>query len=113
MATVTFTARKVDAIIGSDIIYRNNSPSVVAEVGPASATIRCLLNSGANINVIRISNTIAASLPISSLLLPLTKGRMFVANREAVKFLGIYIGISVKIGNVSIQTLLLIVDKLT
>ncbi|KYG40021.1 hypothetical protein M433DRAFT_9404 [Acidomyces richmondensis BFW] len=34
----------------------------------------------------------AASLPISSLPPPLAKGRMFVANREAVKFLGICIG---------------------
>jgi hypothetical protein len=102
VATVTFTARKVDAIIGSDIIYRNNSPSVVAEVGPASATMRCLLDSGANINIICISNAIAVSLPILSLPPPLAKGRMFVANREAVKFLGIYIGTSVKIGNVSI-----------
>ncbi|KYG40334.1 hypothetical protein M433DRAFT_8928 [Acidomyces richmondensis BFW] len=92
VAAVTLTAREVDAIIGSDIIYRNDSPSVVAEVGPASATMRCLLDSGADINVIRISNAMAASLPMSSLPPPLAKGRMFVANREAVKFLGIYIG---------------------
>ncbi|KYG39573.1 hypothetical protein M433DRAFT_10667 [Acidomyces richmondensis BFW] len=85
--------------MGSDIIYRNDSPSVVAEVGPAGATMRCLLDSGADINVIRISDAMAASLPMSSLPPPLAKGRMFVANREAVKFLGICIGASVKIGD--------------
>jgi hypothetical protein len=47
VTAVTLTAREVDAIIGSDILYRNDSPSVVAEVGPVGASMRCLLDSGA------------------------------------------------------------------
>ena len=112
VAAVTLTAREVDAIMGSDIIYRNDSPSVVAGVGPTGTTVRCLLDSGADINVIRISEALAASLPMSSLPPSLAKGRMFVANGEAVKFLGICMSASVKIGDVTIQTPLLVVDKL-
>ena len=113
VSAINLTAREVDDIMGSDIIYRSDSPSVIAELGSTRAKVHCLLDSGADINVIRYAEAMAASILISSLPPTLAKGRMFVANGEAVRFLGMCTGASVKMGDMTIQTPLLVVDKLS
>ena len=81
------TAQQIDELHGlHEIIYRNDSLTIVATLGPRKVDVQCLLDSRVDINVIRHSKAYAAGIPISSLPPTLLYRGMTVANGQAVYF---------------------------
>jgi len=105
------TALQADEQMAGDIIWRHDSPRVNALIG--ERRVRSLLDSGAEMNVIRQETALRCGLSIGSLPPPLANHRMFVANGHAVRFVGICLDVPIKIGDITISTHLLVVEGLT
>lgn len=105
------TALQADEQMAGDIIWRHDSPRVDALIG--ERRVRSLLDSGAEMNVIKQETALRCGLSIGSLPPPLANHRMFVANGHAVRFVGICLDVPIRIGDITISTHLLVVEGLT
>jgi len=91
--------------------FRRRCPKVEAQIGDGRA--KCLIDSGAELNLIRESVALRHGLPISSLPPQLQGARLTSANGTQSEFIGLVHAVPVVIGDVSISTTFIAVGEMS
>ena len=107
IAVANMSAEDLDRRMGARRLYRSRCPIVTAGLGKIS-NLACLLDSGAEINVIREREAGIASLAVSPLPRELRGEGMTVANGKTQAFSGIIHAAEFNIGGICIRTPLLV-----
>jgi hypothetical protein len=91
--------------------FRRRCPKVEAQIGDGRA--KCLIDSGAELNLIKESVALRHGLPISSLPSQLQGARLTSANGTQSEFIGLVHAVPVVIGDVSISTTFIAVGEMS
>jgi hypothetical protein len=106
----TTERRAIDRNAGVEHV-RRDCPRVFIEI--QATKIQALLDSGAELNTIRLATAEAAGLPISSMPASMAGARLMTANGEYEGFQGIIFRVPVRVGQVEVLTNFFVVKSLS